>query len=848
MIPRSILIPALLIASSLCAQLQFDTIPPDYYGEDYRKTIAYREDKGQTIGTDGDHHNEIAFYSEGLWPQVHLKKDSKFSFQFTVQDTIINVPDTIYKFDVACVGEGAHHRTPTGIAMRGDYQNFYLPWTMPLGAEHVRAFNRTTYTDVWHKVDMQFYSGSGGQKIAFVVRPGGNPDDILLQISGQDSMKLDVNGALDLFLKGKWVKMEQAVAYQYDANNNIVPVNWTASYDVVNGSDLVSFHFDTYDTTKPLVLLIGKTPPGWQAPQSAGLCWGSYLGGNSQEQVYGNASDAAGNYYVCGNTWSDFITYGAGNGTILTPGGAHSPAVMLSRFKPDHSLYWTDYYGGSNGYQAAFSVSIKPGSPQVVYIGGETETSDLYYHANGTAYYDPSNSNATPKGFLARFDADGFIQWSTYFGDQNVWVTAITHDAGGRLVITGDTYGDLPTNQGGDLPPPNASYYPYHAIRDAFITLFNAADRIIWSTFYGGSGVDHPKEIRANGSFIVVAGWTTSQDIATHSGGGSSYTEAWHGGVSDVFLAEFNMNGTIQWATYFGGSAGDEIGLHGLDIHPTNSDVYLAGHTFSTDLPFYAGSNWYDNTPVGNDGFIVHFSGADRSRLLVTYVSGQGGTTFESVRVDKAGRFVAAGGTLDQQFPYQPAAGLYSTNQPLYDEGNGWSDGVIMWLDNTHHLLWSSYFGGNAGFDGEGIKAISLADGLIYAAGVTSKNDNIFTFFPLFDPGSPAWYDDLFNSPNNIDGFVTAFCIDHFATGIDDADQRIVTSAFEDGNGWLNISGLRAGQTPVRVYNAIGQVVDAFTVSNDGKSIAAHRLPEIANGMYVVSVPGVLSTKFLHQR
>ena len=228
-----------------------DTFPPDYYGEDYNKKVAFRENNGQVIGTNGNQQSGVAFYSEGLWPQVYLKKGSAFSFQFSVGDTSAAVQDTIFKFDVTCIGELVHSQNPEGHTIRADYQNFYLPWTMPDGAENVQAFKSASYINVWDSVDMHFYSGSGGEKIAFVVKPGGNPDDIQLLVQGPDSMKL-VNGALRLFIEGRWLELPEAVAYQYDGVNPITEVNWNATYDYVDGSDVVSFHFDTYDTDLPL--------------------------------------------------------------------------------------------------------------------------------------------------------------------------------------------------------------------------------------------------------------------------------------------------------------------------------------------------------------------------------------------------------------------------------------------------------------------------------------------------------------------------------------------------------------------------------------------------------------------
>ena len=99
------------------------------------------------------------------------------------------------------------------------------------------------------------------------------------------------------------------MAYQYDNNNVITPVNWTADYLANNGSGVVGFNFETYDTTKPLVLLIGPPPAGGSTPFTDGVCWSTYFGGTDWDNVNDLAVDHQGNQYVTGSTRSAFATF-----------------------------------------------------------------------------------------------------------------------------------------------------------------------------------------------------------------------------------------------------------------------------------------------------------------------------------------------------------------------------------------------------------------------------------------------------------------------------------------------------------------------------------------------------------
>ena len=58
----------------------------------------------------------------------------------------------------------------------------------------VRGYKWMMYPNIYPKIDMYIYCGIRGQKIMFVVRPGGNANNLQMTFAGQNQMALDVFG------------------------------------------------------------------------------------------------------------------------------------------------------------------------------------------------------------------------------------------------------------------------------------------------------------------------------------------------------------------------------------------------------------------------------------------------------------------------------------------------------------------------------------------------------------------------------------------------------------------------------------------------------------------------------
>ena len=357
-------------------------VPPDFYSEPYKNPIGWFANQGQLINENGQPRSDIKFSSVGCVPKACLAKNSQVYFLTYEHGATPADPVTVMQVSMRPVGK-ARKVDPQGVAVKDWYQNFYLPQTAPAGASQVPGYSRVIYEGIYNAIDMHFYSGSGGQKMSFVMRPGANPSDLQLLFTGQDSLKVDLWGNLKVYYNGQYYILPQAVAYQVGTGNSIIPVNWTATYSLVSGGGVVKFNFSTYNPALPLVFQVGALP-STTPPNTENLCWSTYLGGTNGDQVNASTVDEAGNFFVTGYSLSDFLTIPDNQGMALINGGQ---VIILAFFDPDYHLQWLTYYGASGTDQQANAVVTRgSGTNERVYIAGYTTGANLYPKVEAGAY------------------------------------------------------------------------------------------------------------------------------------------------------------------------------------------------------------------------------------------------------------------------------------------------------------------------------------------------------------------------------------------------------------------------------------------------------------------------------
>jgi len=232
---------------------------------------------------------------------------------------------------------------------------------------------------------------------------------------------------------------------------------------------------------------------------------------------------------------------------------------------------------------------------------------------------------------------------------------------------------------------------------------------LFYSTYLGGSAVDHASQIAVDGSGnAYVTGVAASTDFPTTAGAAQT---AFAGPFADAFVTKFDPTGSVVYSTYLGGSDNDNG--FGIAIDAAGN-AYITGQTNSGTFPTTAGAL---RTTLGSNGmaFVTKLSPTGSALMYSTYLGGSGGDTGFGIAVDVAGNAYVTGTTESTDFPTTPGA-----FQPFNPAG-GFRSFVAKLNPLGTGLLYATYLGGT-GTD----RAFSIAvdtTGNAYVTGDTTSTD-----------------------------------------------------------------------------------------------------------------------------
>ncbi len=378
----------------------------------------------------------------------------------------------------------------------------------------------------------------------------------------------------------------------------------------------------------------------------------------------------------------------------------------------DPVLDYATYLGGSMGGDIAYAMTIDTAGN--AYITGSTSASDF----PGT----PIQAGTGTDVFVTKLSADGTSAvYSTYFGGNgNDTARAIAINATGRAHLGGTTSSsDFPTTTG-------AFDEGHNDGSDAFMAILNAnGDTLQYATYFGGQGINDSGQAIAVDStgMVYIAGSTDSASTGgTPSKRFPTTAGAYDttlGGTFDAFVAKFDPSGNgandLLYSTYLGGTTGNEsandLVLAGQD------DVYLTGHTISSDFPVIT-ATFGSGNGSNSDVYVARLNLASTGAADLSASTRIGSNAFatvdtgEAIAIDATGNVYVAGFTRASTFP---------TTTGAYDETkNSGDDGFIAKLNpGLSALTYSTFLGGN---DVDRILALAVdATGHAHVAGFTQS-------------------------------------------------------------------------------------------------------------------------------
>ncbi|MCB9298347.1 MAG: SBBP repeat-containing protein [Lewinellaceae bacterium] len=269
--------------------------PPDE--EAASTAISFIENRGQLTDSSGTAVEDVRFYNTSAFPATYFQH-GRISFVTTAIDTSAETPDTLHRVDMT-FKNGKNDARVFGLSRRQAYHNYYLGH-IPEGRARVGLYERVVQTDIYNKIDLVAYSNNAGVKYYFVVKPGGDPEDIQLKFDGESGLAATETGGVEIETSVGTFDLPPPKAYQVSVEGGRMAVEWQPEYEI-EGDSLVRFvGIDEYDEEKHLVIEVGRQE---DTNNNAPAIWSTYYGGSSFLDIINNfAVDASGNSLACGMT------------------------------------------------------------------------------------------------------------------------------------------------------------------------------------------------------------------------------------------------------------------------------------------------------------------------------------------------------------------------------------------------------------------------------------------------------------------------------------------------------------------------------------------------------------------
>ena len=613
-----------------------------------RKPLCFVENKGQLVDQDNNPRNDIQYKLSTPGMSLFVG-NGQLHYQFKKVEGTTPADNKVstYRMDVTLVGADKYAKV-IATDMQEYYENYFLTYSGNEGLT-VHSWNKITYKDVYPGIDWVLYVKDNKVEYDFVVRPGGNVNDIQLKYSGATALKIKKDGSLSA--KTPMGNIEEQTPYAYEtATGKAIASNFRLH------NHIVSFETGSYNGCITI---------------DPSLSWSTYVGGIGEDVITSSSVAQSGglNTYVGGYTTSTTL---ATSGVFEATFGSGTMDAFLGKYSNTGALTFITYFGAPFGAGASKGTSVALDiAANNVYLAGYT-TSAATGLTSGGAYQGMNRGGND--GFLLKLNNTGVTrQWCTFYGGTgDDFINGVAVDASNNVYITGQTASATFIATGG------AYQTALSGTDDAFLAEFSSTGAIQWSTYYGGTAQDEALGINCDVlGHINITGQTNST-INMASSGAYQTTLS---GTNDAFIAQFNNSGTRIWGTYFGGT-GTEQG-NGVAADAAGN-IAVTGNT--TSGAGIASAKAFQATYGGvQDAFVAYLLNDG----TLTWSSYYGGTALDygqSVCFDLNNNIVVAGGTFS-------SSGIATANsfQPAI---GGDYDAFIAKINPLGQTLWNSYFGG----------------------------------------------------------------------------------------------------------------------------------------------------------
>ncbi len=646
------------------------------------------------------------------------------------------------------------------------YTNYFIGNDPTKWGADCKIFQAVTYKDVYPNIDIRYYAQDNQLKYDFIVHPGGNVSDIVMQYEGADRLYVKKK---ELVIQTSVGDVKELEPYSYQPGmNGTEQVNCRF---VIENKNTVKFKVTNYDPSKTLIIdptLVFSTFTGSAASQ-----WGFTATYGSDGSLYSGGIVFGSGFPVSPGAFQ--TDYRAGS-------GENSYNIGIMKFNPTGSnRVYATYIGGANRDQPHSLIEDRQGN---LVILGRTSSpvsgnnayplmpSTNTYGQNGGWDIVVTKLNATGTNLIGsmRIGGDG-TDGANMGSDRNRNGIKLFYGDDSRSEVILDAADNIyfvSNTQSNGNP---AQRFPTTLVgnpagdQDGVLVKLNpSATSVIFSTRIGGSRNDGAfvLALHPGTSDIYVAGTTESQNMpglpATAPATGV-LSNTYQGGAMDGFISVFSNAGVLQKTVYVGAPGQNVLdAIYGLKFDDSGFP-YITGVTLG-NWPVTPGV--YQN--ANSKQFIVKLE-RDLSDVVYSTVFGSGAARYNispvAFAVDKCENVYVAGWGGRLATSGNDEFGTAGTaNMPLRDcnviTGGCETDGSDFYFfvleKDAQNILFGAYYGyyspDRTGFADhvDGGTSRFDANGVIYQSICAACNIGQFPSHPF--PTTPGVWRSQSGNPN----------------------------------------------------------------------------------------------------
>ena len=640
---------------------------------------------GETTASDGGHFTK----NMGQWPShVLFVADTPFGRAVLSADGVMyDVGTSVGGHRVKVAFSDATAVEPRG----GDELPFptsYFYGNDPdAWVSDAPSYREILYPDVWPGIDVRYYFLGKTLKYDVVVGPDADVDAVRFSVEGAES--LDIAGdRLDIRLSAGQSLQDRDLYAHYD-DGEVVDVDFAPSpYDgygfrvdkepgrtlvidpvVVHSSSIIGGTYADIAVDMEVDsmgdIYIGGTTGSPDFPVTTGtyhgelnsgdvfvtkmsyncseIIWSTFLGGSYIDFMSGMELDDEGHVYLSGTTWAyDFpVTDNAFQQAFNRGQNNQQQDFWVTKLKPDGSrLVYSTYVGGS-GPESGGKMAVQDGRAAVA---GRTDSMDFPTNDGG---FGANHGDAILFVLSANGSAmEDFMFWGGG-GSEQANSVAFTED--GDLVAGGYTSSmGFPTT-------PGAFQQFKPSFSSGWVSRFSPeTDRIVWSTFVGGS-YESVMEIAVDqDDYVYFGGWSLWTSAVTSYPITEGAYDTEYNGRREGFVSKMDPNGTrLEYSTLLGGDGDDEVN----DIEPLGDGTAVVVGGLADGGNYSVTPDALDPVSSGkSEGFVIILNENGTGAKYSSFLGGSFYDVVNAVEITPWDNLVLAGGTESNDFPITEGA------------------------------------------------------------------------------------------------------------------------------------------------------------------------------------------------